>query len=106
VKKLIDMIINFGFAILGILFSIFLPGLRRIAEKYRQEAGAAGAESTGAAIMKAIKPYLAIGAFAIVTGMLLMAALGDTINSWSIALLFGYAWESTLDSTIRKITKQ
>jgi hypothetical protein len=101
----VEFVIYFFFSSLGILISIFLPGLRKLVVKYRQTAGPAAAESTGSAIWNAIKPHLAIGIFSLITALILLAALGDTITNWSVALLLGYAWESTLDSTLQKLAK-
>jgi len=100
-----DIIVYFLVSVLGILISIFLPGLRKLAVEYRQRAGPAGMEGVSLTLLKAVKPYLGIGIFAALTGLVLLALLGDSITDWKIALLFGYAWESTLDSTIQKLAK-
>jgi hypothetical protein len=103
--EIMEITIYFLFAALGVIISIFLPGLTKLAKKYRTAAGAASVESAGATVWKALKPYVGIAIFAMVTALLLIAALGDAINDWKLALIFGYAWESTLDSTIQKLVK-
>jgi hypothetical protein len=43
-----------------------------------------------------MRPYVATGIFSLVVAMLIVAAMGDQLNSWSTALIAGYAWDSTL----------
>ena len=43
-----------------------------------------------------IRPYLATGAFSLLTALLLMAAVGDQLGSWKAALFAGYTWDSTM----------
>jgi len=44
-----------------------------------------------------IKPYLALGLFSLLTALLVVAFLGDTLGSdWRPAFVAGYAWDSTL----------
>jgi hypothetical protein len=45
-------------------------------------------------------PYLATALFSLIVAVLVVAFLGDSINSWRTALLAGY----TADSTLQKIT--
>jgi len=42
------------------------------------------------------KPYLALGAFSLLTGLLIVAFVGETLKDWRAALLIGYSWDSTL----------
>jgi hypothetical protein len=43
-----------------------------------------------------IRPYVATGIFSLVAAVLIVAAMGDRLDSWSAALIAGYTWDSTL----------
>ncbi|MFY9822499.1 MAG: hypothetical protein WAM82_14030 [Thermoanaerobaculia bacterium] len=46
------------------------------------------------------KPYLITGVFSLVVALILVAFLGETLDTWQKAFLAGY----TADSTLQKIT--
>jgi hypothetical protein len=86
----------YGFCVLGILVSVVLPLLRKMLPG---QSGVAGLES----VWTAVKPYVVIGAFSLIVGVLIVAFGGDAVKKWSwqTAILAGYAW----DSTLQKIAK-
>ena len=73
----------------GVVISVLLPLLRALLPKPR--AAMAGGITWGM-----MRPYVATGIFSLVVAMLIVAAMGDQLNSWSTALIAGYAWDSTL----------
>lgn len=84
------------FCVVGILVSIVLPILRGLLPK------PLGIDATGqTAFWIFAKPYLIVGLFSLLTGLLIMAFTWGSVNDWRAALLAGYAW----DSTLQKIAK-
>lgn len=71
----------------GILISLALPILRRMLPLPKPLLQPSD-----------LKPILIIGAFSILTGLLVVAFGGAHANDWEwyTALLAGYAWDSTL----------
>jgi hypothetical protein len=75
-------------AVLGILISVALPILKRALPRV--------AKDGLGDLWEVAKPYLAVGAFSLLTALLVIAFAGDTIKTWQAALLAGYAWDSTI----------
>jgi hypothetical protein len=87
--------------VLGIVVSILLPVLRGLLP---QPLGALNANAAGSflgALWVHAKPYLVVGLFSLLTGVLIVAFTYGTLKDWRAALLAGYAW----DSTLQKISK-
>jgi hypothetical protein len=84
-------------AALGILVSVVLPILRALIPKPPVSATPAlpGTPSPNRFLLLA-KPYAVVGAFSILTAILIVALAGDTLRTWNMAVLAGYAWDSTL----------
>lgn len=72
----------------GIAVSILIPILKRLLPK-PEPAGVAG-------FWKKLKPYIWVGVFSLLTAVLIVAFLGDSLQDWRAAILAGYAWDSTL----------
>lgn len=79
----------------GIIISVVYPILRQSLPK--PKGGPAGAEGLWPRIWKAAKPYLATLLFAMITAPLIMAFLGEKLETWQAALLAGFAWEATIE---------
>lgn len=47
------------------------------------------------------KPYVLLGVFSLLTSMLVIAAVGNTIKGASAALIAGYLWDSTLQKLVK-----
>jgi hypothetical protein len=75
----------------GIVISVILPILRAMLPKPPGPDGRGAIE-----IWEAIKPYIILGIFSLVSAILIVAASGETLKDWRAALLAGYAWDSTL----------
>ncbi len=73
----------------GVVISVLLPLIRALLPK-PPAALACGKTWEG------IRPYVATGVFSLVVAVLIVAALGDRLDSWSTALIAGYTWDSTL----------
>ncbi len=88
--------------VLGIIVSILLPILRGLLPR---PAGAVVANAAAMGFLSALwdhaKPYLVVGLFSLLTGILIVAFTYGTLKDWRAALLAGYAW----DSTLQKLTK-
>jgi hypothetical protein len=81
---------------LGIVISVLLPILRQYFPK------PAGVEAAVESRLWSIaKPYVALGIGSLLTGLLIMAFAGDSLNTWKAALLAGYAWDSTLQKIVK-----
>jgi len=74
---------------IGIVISVILPLIRALLPK---PPVALQARST----WEAIRPYVATGIFSLVVALLIVAAMGSRLDSWSTALIAGYTWDSTL----------
>jgi hypothetical protein len=82
--------------------SILLPILRGWLPKPPAPAAAAAAAPTFlATFWNNAKPYVVVGLFSLLTGILIVAFTYGTLKDWRAALLAGYAW----DSTLQKLTK-
>jgi hypothetical protein len=79
---------------LGVAVSIVLPLIRPLLPKPPAAKAVAGNRWAFA------KPYLITGIFSLVVALILVAFLGETIDTWQKAFLAGY----TADSTLQKIT--
>ena len=73
----------------GVVISVVLPLIRALLPK-PPTALAAGL------IWKTIRPYLATGLFSLIIALLIVAAMGNELDSWATALFAGYTWDSTL----------
>jgi hypothetical protein len=80
----------YGFCVLGVVVSVVLPILRKMLPTQ-------GVAAVGG-IWPAVKPYVVIGFFSLVVGVLVVALGGDAVKQWNwqTAVLAGYAWDSTL----------
>ena len=87
----------FLWASLGILISIVLPILRASLPKPPVASAPAlpGTPRTPWFLVVA-RPYVIVGAFSFLTAILIVALAGETLKSWNMAILAGYAWDSTL----------
>lgn len=85
---------TYGAVVLGIVLSVLGPILRQALPKPKEE-------RTRGEFWKEygenVKPFLALGVFSVLTALLVVAILGDTLGQdWRTALVAGYAWDSTL----------
>lgn len=87
------------FSALGIVTSIALPILRKSIPKPVTIYTATGEPSATSRFWEIAKPYASIGAFSLLTALLIVAFAGETLTDWRAAFLLGYAW----DSTVQKI---
>lgn len=72
----------------GIAVSILIPILRRLLPI----PGLARTKD----YWKTFKPYIVVGAFSLVTALVVIAFAGNTLQDWRAAILAGYLWDSTL----------
>ena len=84
---------------LGVIISIVLPILRAMLPKPRATV-LARKESRTSRLWKITKPYIITGVFSLLVAVVIVALLGDNIDSWQKAFLAGY----TADSTLQKLT--
>lgn len=73
----------------GIVISVILPLIRALLPK-------PPAALAGGTKLERFRPYVATGIFSLVVAVLIVAAMGDRLDSWSTALIAGYTWDSTL----------
>ncbi len=87
-------LIVYLFCALGVVVSVVLPILR----KALQNSGLLnkGVRLAKGVLWAAVKPYLILGLFSLVVALLLVAFLRDQLTDWRVALLAGYAADSTL----------
>ncbi len=94
-----DYLSTYIFAAIGVVISIVLPILRALLPTIAEP------ELRSTFTEEVIKPYLVVAAFSLVSAFLIVAGLESDATP-EIALLAGYAWDSTLQKmkgeTIRK----
>jgi hypothetical protein len=73
----------------GIVISVILPVIRALLPKPPM---ALAREDK----WQRIRPYIATGIFSLIVAVLIVAAMGPQLSSWSTALIAGYTWDSTL----------
>jgi len=86
---------DYPWCVVGILLSIVLPMLKRLMPKVEPGVSEARA-SYFSVVWPKIKPYVVIGIFSILTGIIVIAFAGDSLADERAAILAGYAWDSTL----------
>ena len=74
---------------LGIAISVALPLIRAMLPKPPQA-------MAGRSWRERVSPYVWTGVFSLITAVLIIAATGDFLDSWSKALLAGYMYDSTI----------
>ena len=79
---------------LGVIISVVLPIIRKMIPG--ASAGPAGVEGFLPRFWSVAKPYVILGVFSLLVGLLIVAFVGDTLTDWRVALMTGYAWDSTL----------
>ncbi len=87
--------------VLGIIVSIILPILRKSLSQISNVGEKGGAEIFLSRVWRVARPYVVIGCFSLVAGLLIVAFAGDFLKDWKTALLAGYAWDSTLQKVTR-----
>jgi len=75
------------YVVIGIIISIVLPIIKAMLPKQG---------TMNENYWPLVKPYVVIGIFSLLTGVLIVAFLGDALDGWQIAIISGYAWDSTL----------
>ncbi|HEU4768283.1 MAG TPA: hypothetical protein VFS77_12950 [Pyrinomonadaceae bacterium] len=82
---------TYSWCVVGIIISIALPIITQLLPR-----PAAAAKQSLATIWEQAKPFVVVGLFSLLTGLLIVAFTWGTLNDWRAALLAGYAWDSTL----------
>src|SRR5437879_7619418 len=84
--------------VLGIVVSITLPIFRGLLPKPAPPVAVMAAAVPGllSALWIQAKPYVIVGLFSLLTGILIVAFTWGTLKDWRAALLAGYAWDCTL----------
>lgn len=83
---------------LGILLSIVLPMLRVLLPSPPAGGKAVAGETRSyfQRVWPVLKPYLVVALFSALTGIIIVAFANESLKVWHVALLAGYAWDSTL----------
>lgn len=84
---------------LGVGVSVILPLIRPLLPKPPQP-GTLGAAEDATKMWMIVRPYLITAIFSLIVAVILVAFLGDNIQTWQAGFLAGY----TADSTLQKIT--
>jgi MFS family permease len=89
-----NFLIVYVFCAIGVAFSVVLPILQKAVQNAFRPTK--NDRSTIMVLWAAAKPYLILGLFSLVVALLLVAFLKDQLTDWRVALLSGYAADSTL----------
>lgn len=84
----------YPWVVVGVAISVILPILRQALPK--PTAGEAGMSGALPRLWIIAKPYLALGLFSCLVGLLVLAVLFDEIGDWRAALIAGYVSDSTI----------
>lgn len=91
--------------VLGIVISVLLPILWEVVYRYFPKPPPAAAPAAAPVVLlslwRVVVPYLVLGIASLVTAILIVAFLSDTLKDYRAALLAGYAWDSTLQKLRR-----
>lgn len=83
---------------LGIVLSIVIPILRPLLPTPLTP----GAEARSGRLWEYARPFLIVGAFSLLVAILIVAFAKESIDDkWGLAVLAGYAWDSTLQKLTR-----
>ena len=82
---------TYSWCVVGIIISIILPILTQLLPK-----PPAASKAGMATVWEQAKPYVVVGLFSLLTGLLIVAFTWGSLKDWRAALLAGYAWDSTL----------
>lgn len=91
----------YSWCVVGIIVSIVLPILRNLLPKPPALSKADEGRGFAAVLWEQSRPFVVVGLFSLLTGLLIVAFTWGTLKDWRAALLAGYAW----DSTLQKLTK-
>ena len=72
----------------GVVISVVLPLLRALLPK-------PPAPLRGRS-WEAMRPYVATGVFSLIVAVLIVAAMGNQLDTWAAGVIAGYTWDSTL----------
>ncbi|HEX8707401.1 MAG TPA: hypothetical protein VF723_03990 [Pyrinomonadaceae bacterium] len=87
---------DYPWCVLGILLSIVLPILRRLMPVPAPVGqGLEGQASYWSVVWPKIRPYVIVGLFSLLTGIIIIAFAGQSLADQRAAILAGYAWDST-----------
>jgi hypothetical protein len=90
----------YPYVFVGIVVSFILPILRKKipppADPTRDNKGLARGRAFLIRAWPTVKPYAIILAFSLVSSILIVAYVGDTLTDWRAALLAGFSWDSIM----------
>lgn len=89
----------------GVVLSIAIPVLAKAVQKQFNVGGPAelgGVRLLMHAIWQQLRPYAILTAFSLTVALLVVAFMGESLRTWQLALLAGYAWDSTLQKVVGK----
>ena len=82
---------------LGVLISVLLPVLRQYLPEVSKEKGeTSGLGGPLHTFWLVARPYFVMGIISLLIGLLVVAAMQETLTDWRAALLAGYAGDSTI----------
>ena len=85
-----NYLLPYLFICLGVIISIVLPILRALLPE-----PATHFKNRGEFMRNTVNPYFVVGAFSLLSALLIVAGLPEKVDC-KVALLAGYAWDSTL----------
>lgn len=90
----------------GVAASILLPIMVGAVREQFKAAQPAARTSRWTRLIRVVWPplkkYMLLLCFSLVMALVIVAVLGKKIQTWDVAFLAGYAWDSTLQKLTRK----
>lgn len=89
----------------GVLLSFIIPVLSISVKKQFNVGGPAGFGGIGLlarTIWQQAKPYATLAVLSLAVAIVIIAFSGDSLKTWQLAFLAGYAWDSTLQKIAGK----
>lgn len=93
----------FSMIVLGIVASVTVPIMWQTVRIYWPKPPEKGVAPIIVRWWPIVRPFVALGAASLVTAPIIYALAGDSFDGkWQLALLAGYAWDSTLQKVATK----
>jgi hypothetical protein len=91
---------TYGYCALGVFISVLLPILQQTLILLKDFSNPFSSASSIQQAPRIIAITVITGIISLLVAILLVAFVGEQISDWKTAILFGYAWDSTLQRIV------
>jgi len=90
----------YGYCALGVCISVLLPILQQTLIMLKDFSNPFSSAQSVQQAPRIMAIAVIVGAISLLVAILLVAFVGEQISDWKTAILFGYAWDSTLQRIV------